>query len=704
MFSPDVRKSSPLSRHKKRLCKSVSFKDTVDTSRQVCLEKKCNEDEESSRPKERCRRRSAPTGGETEPEVDIKALQGHTESNSHNFIAADRNCVNSFSDAPLLPEREKITDIDVVGVDHRDCSRTEDGQDYTVNIAEIVGCCCLPADIPIMTTCQECSDSAKEVIVVEEMENPGIDTAVVDDIHFSGHKSEENLNKEGLVSLSGKASVKAKDSFEKGDAHRCSSVQEHDNVSLQNWHWLHLFEEEFPRRSPRLQSIPNFGSQTGVSQDNSQPRKTKRARSKHLRTKKEIPSCSKDKITNCNVSDTTSCSNLAEEITTEDFVFPRPSSEQMKHGGFLSAVVDFSLPDNEFAKLKLAKIKGALPVERINRKANEKLEIATGECDILPESKCEEEIKEGCSHPLTKVVSSALACSMQVEANSAENTLEGNRTNKLQVLSMPVNLVCNKQSECAVNNFLLSSEHTQDDLLLQKEPVKSFNVSPKVRPLENIATQMDFLPKADVESGHHDSSCVETCVSAEADDVQQTSSIERKNKLSTDDYEHHDLCNEQGKLDYKSASDNNERLLVTCTTMQCDSRRPHEINKFSNERDSNFYCSKTDDIHKTCGTEFPLEVDIGIQKTPEQLNDQRELFNLTEMRSSPSTHEPRIGDQATPHGKMKEPLETSQLSCMTSPEDRSELSPVLMMACLQVCLMCYSSQICSCHLYRPFQH
>lgn len=101
-----------------------------------------------------------------------------------------------------------------------------------------------------------------------------------------------------------------------------------------------------------------------------------------------------------------------------------------------------------------------------------------------------------------------------------------------------------------------------------------------------------------------------------------------------------------------------------------------------------------------------MEVNIGIQKTPEQLyaNDQRELLDLTEKRSSPSNHEPKIGDQATPHGKMTEPLETSQLSCMTSPEDQSELSPVLMMACLQVCLMYYSSQIFSCHLNLPFQH
>lgn len=687
VFSPDVRKSSPLSRHKKRLCKSVTFKDTVhvDTNRQVHLKKSCNEDGESRNPKERCRRRSTPTGGDTEPEADVEALQGHTESNRHRIFAADKNWVDLFRESPLLSEKEKILDTGVVEAEHNDGSRTQDDQDCSVNNAEIVGCSGLATDIPIATTYnQEHSDSAKDIVVAEEMENPGTDTTVMENKHFPGHKSEDTLSKEGLVSLEGKASVKAKDSFEKEDAGRCSSVQESDNFSSQNWHWLRLFEEEFPRRSPRLRSTPNFGSQTVVSQGNDQPRKTKTARSKHSRTKKEM----KDKITKCNMSDIALCNNLAEEITTEEFVFPRPSSEQTKNGGFLSVIVDFSLPDNEFAKLKLAKIKGALPVERINRAANYKSEKATEEYDILAESKYEEEMKEDCSHPLTK---SKLACLLQMETNSAENTLEGNRTDKLQVLSTPVNLGCNKQAECTVNNSQQHQQHQQLDLLLQKEPVKYCNdrFSPKQQSQEDTDRQTAPLSPADVESCHQNSSWVETCcVTAVAHDVQQTIDIEKKNVLSTGDYETHELCIEQDKLDNKSSSDNNERLLVN--TLQCDSRGSQEMNEFSIERDSNRHL-KTGDIHETCGTEFPFEVDKAIQKTPEQLYDQRELFDLTEKRSSPSNHEPRIGDQATPHGKMKEPLETSQLTCMTSPEDRSGLSPVLMMACLQVCLMYYSS-------------
>ena len=671
----------------------MTFKDTIDTGGQVYLEKSCNENEESSRPKERCTRKSAPTEGQTKPEAYTEALQGYPESNCHNSITIDKNCVTSFSESPLSSKKERIPDIGVVGAEHKDCSRTEDGQDSTVNKADIVGSCGLAADIPMMATSQESRDSAKEIIVAKDMENAGmhVDTTVKEHIHYPDHKSEDILSKEGLVSLNGKASVKAKDSFEKDDVHGCSSIKERDNVSPQSWHWLHLFEEEFPRRSPRLLSIPNFGNQTVVFQDNSQPRKTKRARSKHSRTKKETPSCSEDKITKCDVSGTTSCNNLAEEKTAEDFVFPRPSLEQTKNGGFLSAIVDFSLPDNEFAKLKLAKIKGSLPVERISGVANGKSEKVTEEQDNLAESKCEAEMKEGCSHPLMKSANSTPACSMQVEASS----VEGKRTTKLQVLSSPVNLECNKQSECTVNNFVSTSEHHHQHDLLQIESVKNCSVLPKVQPLGNMARQTDFAPEADMESGHHNSSKLETCcVKA----VKQTISIEKKNKLSTDVFEKCDLCNEQDKLDYKNTSDTNEGLLIN--TLQCDSGRHEEINEFSNKGDSNFDSSKPDNIHKTCGTEFAWEVNIGSQETSEQLyvNDQTELFDLTEKRSSPSNHEPRIGDQATPHGKMKEPLETSQLSCMTSPEDRSELSPVLMMACLQVFLMYYSSQIFSCLL------
>ncbi|KAL9956341.1 hypothetical protein ACROYT_G037806 [Oculina patagonica] len=481
----------------------------------------------------------------------------------------------------------------------------------------------------------------KRELAAKEMEIPGVDS-VVEDKHSSDHNSEKVSTKKGLD----ESTVKAGGIVENEDVGRCSSRQENDNSPSENWHWLQLFEEEFPRRSPRLRSTPNFGSQTVLSQDNSHvvhSQKTKPARSKQARAKKESTSHSEDtcKITKYNTVESSLCDNLAEEGMTKDFVFPKPSSEQIKSSGSLGVVVDFSLPDKEFAKLKLAKIKGALPVERTNRVVgNDKSGKATGEHvgmmnghNILSDSKGEEGIKEGCCYPLSKSASSVLAGSARVENHSALIT-EENRTDEVQVLSTSVNLKCNKQSECAMNESPSSFKQKQFDL----------------------------------------------DVTAEVYDVQQTSDIERKCRLSPGDCEKHVLCDEHEKIFIKSGFENDERLL---DNDESDSRGPQKMNEFSKERDSDHQCQKTNDMNETSGETFlTLKGDKGIPKSPEQQYNQRE-FNLSEGESSPFYPEPSIGDQATPHGKMKEPLETSQLSCMTSPEERSELSPVLMMACLQ---------------------
>lgn len=685
VFTPDDRKSSSLSVHKKGLGKSVTFKDTLETNQLPPSNKRCCENGENRSFKEKSGR-SLPLGTciqKTESETDIEMLQCPIETRSDKSDAADKNWVTSSSDSISVSDNEKILDVDVVKEECEDCSRTQDDQDWTVNHVETVGCSGLDKDVSIISTCKKehgdsnkkvCFASNKKEIGAKEMEIPGIDT-VADDKHSSDHNSEKVSTKEGFD----ESTVKAGGIVENEDIGRCSSRHESDNSPSENWHWLQLFEEEFPRRSPRLRSTPNFGSQTVQSQDNSYVmhlQKTKPARSKQSRAKKESASHGGDKIIKCNTVEATLCDNVAKERMTKDFVFPRPSSEQINNGGSLSVVVDFSLPDKEFAKLKLAKIKGALPVERIKRVvANDESDKTTEEHvgmmnrdNILSESKGEEEIKEDRCYPLTKATSSLPACSAQVETHSALNTQE-NRTNEVQVLSTFVNLECNKQSECAVNDSPSSFKQQQFDLQLQKEPVKSCkdSFSPKQQSQEDMTTEEAFLCDTDMESSHHNNSYVKTfCVTAEMQDVQQTSDSEKKNERSSVYCEQHVLCDERDKLDRKSGSDKDERLLGN---EESDSREPQKMNEFLNVRDSD---------HKE------------IPKSPEQQYRQREL-NLTEGKSSPSYLEPSIGDQATPHGKMKEPLETSQLSCMTSPEDQSELSSVLMMACLQVCYY-YSSQ------------
>ena len=689
VFTPDDRKStSSLSVHKKGLCKSVTFKETPETNQLPPSSKRCHESGGKSSFKEKSGR-SPPLRSyilDTEPET----LQGHIENTSNNFVAADKNWVTSSSDSVPLSDNEKILGDDVGKEENKACSRTQDDQDWTLNNAEIVACSGPGKHVPIISTCnEEHSDPAKEdsfvsdkkELAVKEMEIPHIDIVVKVE-HSSDHNSEKAFTKDGQDV----STAKVKDILE---SEECSSVNKSDNSPSEKWHWLQLFEEEFPRRSPRLRSTPNFGSQTVLSQDSSyalHTQKTKPSRSKQsTRARKESTSHTGEKIIKCNTVESNLCDNLAEEGMTKDFVFPRPSSEQIKTGGPLNVTVDFSLPDKEFAKLKLAKIKGALPVERINRAAaNDQSKKTTTRHDdvmnsndnILLESKREEEMKENCCYPLTKSASSVLACSAQMDTNSAKSTDE-NRTNIAQVLSTSLNLECNNQSECAVNNSPLSFKHQQFDVQFQKEPINSCNnsFSPKKQSQEDMTTQKAFVCETDVESSAPKNSCVRTVTTAaEVHDVHQTV------------VEQHVLCDEHDKLGNKSSANIDERLLDNNVLLQCGSGQPQKVNKFPNERDSFHQCPETvtDDMDKTSISTLAFEANnLVIQKSPEQQYNRKE-FNLTEEKSSPPNPEPSIGDQATPHGKMKEPLEKSQLSCMMSPQDRSELSPVLMMACFQV--------------------
>ncbi|KAJ7362059.1 hypothetical protein OS493_013148 [Desmophyllum pertusum] len=203
-----------------------------------------------------------------------------------------------------------------------------------------------------------------------EIENPSIKTIAKENRHSSDHtcNSVDAFTKESLGSPNEDADVKV----EKEDSGSCSSLRGSDNLPSKTVRWLQLFEEEFPRRSPRLRSTPNFGCQAVVSQDNNN---VMQSRGKNQQDQNKIKNKERNHIM-------------------------WPSSEQTKNGGSLSVVVDFSLPDKDFAKLKLTKIKSALPVERLDRVANGKSEKTTDEHasmvdgdNILSELKCEDEMK-----------------------------------------------------------------------------------------------------------------------------------------------------------------------------------------------------------------------------------------------------------------------------------------------------------------------
>ena len=720
MSSPGDTKSSPHSAHKKGLlvCKSVTFKDTVETDldQQPLYEKKYNKSGRGVASKEKSKRRSAPVGS-CNPDVDDMS-HDHVESNSYiNSVEADKQRLISSRDSFVLCDNVKLPEVDEVVSEQKDCSKSEDDQDHN---AKTAACSGVDKDVTQISSCnKENSDSVKDICFVNNekestatvVEHSSIET-VVHNRNSLNCNSDVFTNEDIQECLpKGEAAAeKSKDAPKKKDASSCFSVHDSGGSLSENKHWLHLFEEEFPRRSPRLQSTPRFRRQAVVSEDYyvMQPKKTKSARSKQCRLKKEVTAHSRNKTVKCSTKHTTLCDHLPEKSMPKGFVFPRPFSEQTKPGGPLGVVVDFSLPDKEFAKLKLAKIKGALPADRISREVNDKTAQTVKEHDStikrskgLLESRCSE-IEEDCSHHLTKP---SLTCSVkfvseiksnELETVSAAETLEGKSVSQMpQSISTSQTLRCEKHSEhseCSANNSSSSLKH-QLDPQMKKEQIEygegDFSTKESLQQDLGMVIQAFAPCQVNEESAHEKYIGHETSAAAHSTgDNQLIDDVEEKTELNSDICEEHVQCDENDKQENQNAlgysekaSDNNNY-----SPLQCGSGGPGLWKEIQNEREPNdiYNCPKTDDLKETSAGTFSFEVNEDIHGSPEQHYDQGMLFNSAEQKSSLPSREPSVGDQATPHGKMAEPLENSQLSCMTSLEDQSELTPMLMMACLQV--------------------
>lgn len=203
--------------------------------------------------------------------------------------------------------------------------------------------------------------------------------------------------------------------------------------------WMHLFEEPFPRRSPRLSCLPTAAKDYEYLMDNFSPL-TSRMRSKGRNKQSRRKNTQEKTTTQEDVKDESATSKevtrpvsplvLVEEQTSQTpasengekkkkgslkrpktvkldkniltkrksnisvhqpnslvpsasldeseddlFHFPRPPAVLSCPGGPYSMVVDFALPDKDYAKLKLAKIKG-----------NQTKKTATKECQGAPSS------------------------------------------------------------------------------------------------------------------------------------------------------------------------------------------------------------------------------------------------------------------------------------------------------------------------------
>ncbi|XP_022782318.1 uncharacterized protein LOC111323273 [Stylophora pistillata] len=685
-FSPEDANSSSLSAHKKGVFKTVTFKDVVETHQQLLCERK-------SKSKngivvvshETSKQRSAPVESCKPDDNDNKIIQIGVGSNNVLGYETDNQWVALSSDDNALHDNAALPENSRVASEHKDFSKSKDNQGHTLRTAACSGLNKDVVQIPLGNN--ENSKSVKDISfanngkVSEVVESLSIGTVTV--------VNSESINNEVIQKCLPKveASGKATEAPEKKDTFHFSSVCESVNSSPENRHWMHLFEEEFPRRSRRLQSTPSFGKQSVISEGCNyiQSKNTKSNRSKHCRQRKVTTLQNKTKTAKCSAEHTSvTLNDNLHECIPKDFVFPRPNLDEAKPGGPLGIVVDFSLPDKEFAKLKLAKIKGALPAERINRDVNDKITEKVKEHDTvlkrekdLPE--LNEQVQESCAN---KLINPLEGCSMQfdstikpdkVETVTILDTSEGKNINQVpQFISKSGNLESERNSEGSVNQFLSSPKH-KCDLQFKHGPMKN--------------SEVDFSTRG--ASQENPRTVVQPCVPHQVDEnsvcvrniVDETSSVAHSAHDGVDEKTDFafDSCDKSKKEDNNRALDFNGGASDKKFLLQYGHAGPESSKEISTDVQPNCAsnCPEKCGLKETSAGKMLLEANMVIHKS------RGVLLSSEEQILGSSYPEPGVGEQATPHGKMTEPVESSQISCMTPPEDQSELTPMLMMACLQ---------------------
>ena len=730
--SPSVKKPSCFSAHKKGHCKTVTFKETVDTDHQLLSEKYQNESVAAyTCSSDSSGRRSASLGSCTQqdkPKCYVNTLQSDLESDNKKLNTLNRNAAMPANDSNVL------SDDNVVIAEKQDnhYDQTQEFKDQAMKICEVEEVSKLATHSQdIKDLCHEdCFGDSEIKCTAKKMQD----------------QNSPNITQESLDLLKGTVSLNETYGYqdkETDDLHVFPVSQKLKNSPSESWHWLQLFEEEYPRRSPRLRSTPNFGSQAVISQDSNitQPKKSK---TKKSRMKKgNTQSSGGEIIIKSNTVDTTLHVGLSKERTGEGLVFPRPSLEHTKPGGPLSVVVDFALPDKEFVKLKLAKIKSTLSAERANKKVEDKAggmtkkavnEIHVEEESKLPDSKLTnkqqrdseektmeqhfeterdsklpylksgQETKGDCSVLLTQSSSSFHTCSVdsntefklkEVETFSPPNTIEENRTEKVTELSSAVTLECCKQSECGeTSSFSLG--HKQ--LVLQSHNIPTQNEDKaSASPLQNSQERkgIQTCTLCLMESSHCNCSKSEIInVTSLVHDSPQADGFKKENGLSADN-ERDQPCSECNRPVNQAGAVMNDKVEDKIVQLKNSTVGTYDKTELPSHKECNDAVSKTSVMNESGSPAVLFDSAAeAVLSNPDRGNNQGELFDLPEGKSSPPNPEPRLGDQATPYGKMNEPLESSQVPCKMAPEDHSEFSPVLMMACLQVLHTCKTFMLC----------
>lgn len=693
--SPDIKKPSCLSTHKKNFGKNVTFRETFDEA--LCSDVKWNRNG-NSYDNETALRGSLKSQIKSNCSCEKSEFDGESDIKSMYIDAPKTKSLSLTSDSLVLSDDKKSDGVAVTGIEVNPSEMQElevqvvkdDLADHLSNLSNCVegsgdsthDACSLRCDAEI-----ECS--AK---VVNDQSN--------DTFHEKGTATNQNshdIASKNLNLLTGSFNMNGKDGLQKIEPNNnFSTLTENykDCSPMGNCHWLKLFEEEFPRRSPRLQTTPNFRCQDDTSYVGHvvQARKTKESRSQKSRAKKEGY---QNKTTETTTTTTTTPKTkdisvqlgLAKGNISDDFIFPRPCLELTKSGGPLGIEVDFSLPDKEFVKLKLAKVKNALLAERESSNVSYTKGVAQTPVNKLGEnskpqdgkSATEEksnEVYESMEHYKTVEMVENLEASVsqggfvvlddeiklrEIEIKSSASKVEKGKSEIVKEESTTVFLQSNEQSGCYSSSV---DYHRLQDMTPEDTCVKASS-SPK-----QISHEGD--------SSHTCMPC--SCIK----NPLQMGGFEKANRISTGE---NDKLKE---FSHKARTDINESLKDKISQQKTETSENGSGREFSNQGESPDQASKTrTGANENCRL-LNVLFDSAAQTIPRNLCEEEFHNSFQGVSSPPPTREPCIGDQATPHGKMCEPLESSQRShsCMVLAEDSTQHhdAPVSMTICLQHCI------------------
>ena len=677
--STDVIKTGCLSAYKEGLDKNVSFEETFD--KEMCpgntqwnrSTSSCKTDVKSRSCKKQASKESVKSLSKSGSNGVTTQFEGETDG--RNVGSPKKKEIQFTNESLVLQDDERIVDE---GASH-ECEALV----FRSNVVE---------GLSDLSKCEEGTFALanKDVGSVEK----GSCAKEVDDLsNKTANKGRGNRNSQDTKNvnlLEGSCTLNKKgNGFQEREPDNVSMLRENanDSSSFENCHWLKLFEEEFPRRSPRFQSTPNFRCRDDICHisrvtlgSKTKPPKTKRLRAEKEHKKEKIkgsPNINK----NLSVLDGT-----YGKRNVDDFVFPKPGLELTKPGGPLGIVVDFSLPDDEFVKLKLAKIKSALLAKRKKKIVSDGKEMAltpvqeSGKICKVTDEKCANKEKNSNiyeqkeQHQTVETVSELPSAKHERWSSNKQNSVPETQDSIFSpadmvgfddvIKSKDVDMVSSANAAEKVKTAMTEVvpmtatcvQHPRQSFLLQNTTSNNTctkaHSSPKQKPSEGDSTKK-IMPCQAVSNDK----CLQSLL--KTDDFENLKGISFENETLKE-------CNKEDEAGNSEASAVNIHLQKTTTSDNVDE-------EFLNQKES------------AVGLNFSL--DSGDQTTSRNVCEE-ELHRFSTNALSPATNHtgPKLGDQVTPHGKMNEPLESSQLpyTCMESAGEPTDGAPVDMTVCLQV--------------------